>query len=152
MPLVLSGVTVVFTWDTMCTVPCGPPSGLQAMRPTPLVYGVMGPACEAVQVLPLSVVLDTNSPPSAPGVMLALVLNHRTYALPLLSTVTAGLRPPRLAAWSGWAARLPAAGGAAVVVVTPGARVVAVGEVIAFWRMAGSFQAASVMLTGSPKF
>src|SRR5215207_9934195 len=52
----------------------------------------------------------------------------------------AGFRPPKLAAWSGWAARLPA-GARMVVVVAPGARVVAVGEVMAFCRFAATCHA-----------
>ena len=62
----------------------------------------------------------------------------------------AGLRPPKLAAWSGWAARLPA-GASSVVVVTPGARVVCVGDWMAFWRLAAFSHAGAAMSTGSPK-
>src|SRR5215213_3213802 len=44
MPVRFWGLTDGFTCDTMCTVPCEPPPGLQAMRPTPPVCGLIGPA------------------------------------------------------------------------------------------------------------
>src|SRR6478672_12915891 len=85
----------------------------------PCWNGVMA---EGTNVLPWSVDFDSHTAGSGAGVMFELWVIQATYTLPLSSTVSDGLLPPKLAAWSGWAAFEPA--GAAVVGGVPGSVVV----------------------------
>src|SRR5688572_8149102 len=61
------------------------------------------------------------------------------------------LEPPKLAAWSGWAALDPTAGVVVLVVVTPGASVTVVRDVSACWRTGAASNWPSARFTGAPK-
>src|SRR5690349_6659227 len=89
---------------------------------------------DAVNVLPWSVDLDSQTAGTGAGVMFELWVIHATYTLHLSSTVSDGLLPPKLAAWSGCAALEPAgaAGGGGV----PGSVVVVLRASARFWGWA----------------